>query len=123
MKEILFDNLIKLVFSIATTIIVPMIFAWIKSKCQNEKLRSLLTDVQDAVSASVDYIEQTFVKSMKESGKWDSDAMKVAMSEAAENAMNMLLESSKSMLEQNGVDVREYIVTKIEAYIQSKKVA
>ena len=123
MIEILFDNLIKLVFSIATTIIVPMIFAWIKSKCQNEKLRSLLTDAQDAVSASVDYIEQTFVKSMKESGKWDSDAMKVAMSEAAENAMNMLLESSKSMLEQNGVDVREYIITKIEAYIQSKKVA
>lgn len=123
MKEILFDNLIKLVFSIATTIIVPMIFAWLKSKCQNERIQSLLTDAENAVSASVDYIEQTFVKSMKDSGKWDSDAMKVAMSEATENAVNMLLSSSKDLLERNGVDVREYIVTKIEAYIQSKKVA
>lgn len=123
MKEILFDNLIKLVFSIATTIIVPMIFAWLKSKCQNERIQSLLTDAENAVSASVDYIEQTFVKSMKDSGKWDADAMKVAMSEATENAVNMLLSSSKDLLERNGVDVREYIVTKIEAYIQSKKVA
>lgn len=123
MKEILFDNLIKLVFSIATTIIVPMIFAWLKSKCQNERIQSLLTDAENAVSASVDYIEQTFVRSMKDSGKWDADAMKVAMSEATENAVNMLLSSSKDLLERNGVDVREYIVTKIEAYIQSKKVA
>lgn len=123
MKEILYDNLIKLVFSIATSIIVPMIFSWIKSKCQNERIHSLLTDAESAVSASVDYIEQTFVRSMKESGKWNSDAMKVAISEATENAVNMLLASSKDMLEKNGVDVREYIVTKIEAYIQSKKVS
>lgn len=123
MKETFYDNLIKLIFSIASSIIVPMIFAWIRSKCQNERLRALLTDAENAVSTSVDFIEQTFVKSMKDSGKWDADAMKVAMNEAAENAMNMLLESSKTMLENNGVDIREYIVTKIEAYIQSKKSA
>ena len=121
LTETILNHLIELVFTLISAVIVPAIFAWIKSKIRSEKLAAMLTDVENAVIKSVDYVEQTYVSEMKSSDNWGTDAQKIAMGTAVDNAMRMLLESTKRTILDNGLDIKEYVVSNIEAYIQSKK--
>lgn len=121
LTETILNHLIELVFTIISAFIVPAIFAWIRSKVHNEKLASMLADVENAVIKSVDYVEQTYVTEMKNADSWGTDAQKIAMGTAVDNAMQMLLESTKRMILDNGLDIKEYLISNIEAYIQSKK--
>jgi hypothetical protein len=123
MKETFFTNLIELAFTIASIILVPMISAWLRSKTQNERLKSLISDVENVIKTCVDNTEQVFVKKLKETGAWDKEAQMSVLQNTVTDAISMLLDSSIATLENNNIEIEEYIKSKVEAYIQSKKVA
>ena len=123
MKETFFTNLIELAFTIASIVLVPMISAWLRSKIQNEHLKAMISDVENVIKTCVDNTEQVFVKKLKESGEWTAEAQKAALQNTITDAISMLLDSSKSMLENNEIEIEDYIKAKIEAYIQEKKTA
>jgi hypothetical protein len=122
MKETFFTNLIELAFTIASAILVPMIASWLRSKTQNEKLKSMISDVEHAVKTCVDFTEQTLVQKLKESGEWTADSQKSVLLDTVTDAIDMLLDSTRSTLEANSIDIESFITAKIEAYIQSKKI-
>lgn len=122
MKETFFTNLIELAFTIASAILVPMLASWIRSKTQNEKLRSMISDVEHAVKTCVDFTEQTLVQKLKESGEWTADSQKTVLLDTVTDAIDMLLDSTRATLEANSIDIESFITAKIEAYIQSKKI-
>jgi hypothetical protein len=121
MKETFFTNLIELAFTIASAILVPMLASWLRSKTQNEKLKSMISDVEHAVKTCVDFTEQTLVQKLKESGEWPADSQKSVLLDTVTDAIDMLLDSTRSTLEANSIDIESFITAKIEAYIQSKK--
>lgn len=123
MKDAILENLIELVFTIASAVLVPMLASWLRSKTQNEKLRSMITDIESVVKTAVDYTEQVFVSKLKAAGEWNDSAKEEAKKETAEAVLSMILDSTRDMLEANQIDIEEYISTRIEAYIQSKKAA
>lgn len=122
MKETFFTNLIELAFTIASAILVPMLASWLRSKTQNEKLKSMISDVEHAVKTCVDFTEQTLVQKLKESGEWTADSQKSVLLDTVTDAIDMLLDSTRSTLEANSIDIESFITAKIEAYIQSKKI-
>lgn len=122
MKETFFTNLIELAFTIASVILVPMLSSWLRSKTQNEKLKSMISDVEHAVKTCVDFTEQTLVQKLKESGEWTADSQKTVLLDTVTDAIDMLLDSTRATLEANGIDIESFITAKIEAYIQSKKI-
>ena len=123
MKEIILNHVIDLVFTIISVILVPMLMKWLKSKTQNERLKSMLDDIEVNVQTVVDYMEQTVVQDMKNSKDWNSNTQAQVMRDAVDRILDSILSSTKKTLEDNQIDITDYIASHVEAYIQRKKTA
>lgn len=125
MKEIVLDYLVWFFVSIFTTIItsvlLPALANWLKSKTANESLQSVITDLTTTVQTAVNHYEQTMVVTLKKYGKWDSDAQRNVLESAVEEVIANLLDTTKKALEDNGQDIQNVVTRYIESYIQSQK--
>lgn len=125
MKEIALDYLVWFFISIFTTIItsvlLPTLANWLKSKTANESLQSVITDLTTTVQTAVNHYEQTMVVTLKKYGKWDSDAQCKVLESAVEEVISNLLDTTKKTLEDNGQDIQNVVTRYIESYIQSQK--
>ena len=121
------QKVIELIFTILTTVVVsvllPAVTAWLKSKTNNEKIQSVIADISAAVVTCVDYAEQTIVPVLKEKDEWNSDTQIDVLNTVTSNVMDTLLETTKQIIEKNGINLEELVAQKIEAYILSKKVS
>lgn len=127
MKTTIINHLIELVFTILTTVItavlLPAFVAWLKSKTQNERIQAIISDISAAVATCVDYAEQTLVSSLKSNGEWNEETQADVLVTVVNNVSDILLDSTKQIIETNGIDLENLIVQHIEAYIQSKNAA
>lgn len=121
MKEVLMNHIVDLVFTIVSVILVPMLSAWLKSKTQNERLKSMIEDIEVNVQSCVDYAEQTVVPELKKSGKWDSVTQKTVLTDTVHRICESILDSTKKTLESNKIDIVSYVTSHVEAYIINKK--
>lgn len=121
MKEVLMNHIVDLVFTIVSVILVPMLSAWLKSKTQNERLKSMIEDIEVNVQSCVDYAEQTVVPELKKSGKWDSVSQKTVLTDTVHRICESILDSTKKTLESNKIDIVSYVTSHVEAYIINKK--
>ena len=125
MKEQIITKCIELVFTVLATVIVsvllPAVKAWLQSKTDNERIKSIINDVTSAVATCVDHAEQTMVSTLKAEGKWNPDTQQQVLDTVIENVVNSLLDNTKSIIENNNIDLEALISQHIEAYIQSKK--
>ena len=127
MKAQIISKVIELIFTILTTIVVsvllPAVTAWLKSKTNNEKIQAVIADISAAVVTCVDYAEQTIVPVLKEKGEWNGDTQVEVLDTVTNNVIDTLLETTKQIIEKNGINLEEMVAQKIEAYILSKKVS
>lgn len=125
MKAQIISKVIELIFTILTTVVVsvllPAVTAWLKSKTNNEKIQAVIADISAAVVTCVDYAEQTIVPVLKEKDEWNSDTQVEVLDTVTSNVMDTLLETTKQIIEKNGINLEELVAQKIEAYILSKK--
>lgn len=125
MKEQILNHTIELVFTILTTIVVsvllPAVKAWLQSKTDNERIKSVISDITSAVATCVDHAEQTMVATLKEQDHWDDETKTAVRDAVIENVINSLLDSTKAIIENNGIDLEALIAQHIEAYIINKK--
>lgn len=125
MKDQIITKIIELVFTILTTVVVsillPAFTAWLKSKTQNERIKAIITDVSSAVAVCVDHAEQTIVSTLKEKGEWTSETQSEVLEQVTDNVINTLLDTTKQLIDANGIDLEDLVAKRIEAYIQSKK--
>lgn len=123
MKDVIMNHIIDLVFTLISVVLVPMLASWLKSKTQNERLKSMISDIEVNVQSCVDYMEQTVVKGMKDSGEWTKENQIIVLKDTVDRILDSILDSTKKTLENNQIDIADYVTTKVEAYIQSKKAA
>nr|DAG57658.1 MAG TPA: hypothetical protein [Caudoviricetes sp.] len=104
---------------IATTIVIPALGRWLRSKTNSEIIQYGINELSQTVITSVDYLEQTVVSELKNTEQWNADSQKYVLNMAVNTVINGLTKATKSVLEQGDIDatVKRYI----EAYIQSKK--
>ena len=125
MKEQILNNSIELVFTILTTIVVsvllPAVKAWLQSKTDNERIKSVISDITSAVATCVDHAEQTMVATLKKQDHWDDETKTAVRDTVIENVINSLLDSTKAIIENNDIDIEALIAQHIEAYIINKK--
>lgn len=130
-----FSEMINHTLYIVLTTILPIITAYvvnfIKTKIkesdiiadatQNENITKIietaLSDVMDAVL----YINQIYVDALKSSGKFDKDAQKNAFNRAYVEAMNMISDESKKIIEQVYGSFDKWLKLKIETSVNMAK--
>ena len=73
MNEVVVTKLIECAFTlltiVITSVLLPALTAWLKSKTNNEKLKGMVDDISQTVRTCVDCCEQTTVAALKKSGK------------------------------------------------------
>lgn len=125
MLETIVTSVIGLLFTvlaaIITSILIPALSSWLKSKTENEKLKSAINDITQTVKTSVDYLEQTAVNQLKTDGKWNSDAQVEVLSTAVSEVISNLTSSTAEYVKTEQIDLDGLVTRYIESYIQSKK--
>lgn len=119
------NELIFLIFSILAAVIssvlVPELSSWLKSKTENEKLQAVILDITTTVQTSVNKYEQTAVARLKAAGEWNAESQRAVLESAVNEVITNLLNTTKKTFINNGIEVFDVIERYVEAYIQSKK--
>ena len=130
-----FSEIFNYVLYIVLTVILPVVAKYvvdlIKTKIKesniiadatkNEDLSKIvegaLSDVMDAVL----YINQIYVDSLKSSGRFDKEAQEEAFNRAYIEAMNMISDEKKNVIEQLYGSLDRWLKLKIESYVNMAK--
>ncbi len=130
-----FSEVLNYVLYVVLTVILPVVAKYvvdlIKTKIKesniiadaikNEDLskivESALSDVMDAVL----YINQIYVDSLKSSGKFDKEAQEEAFNRAYTEAMNMISDEAKKVIEQLYGSFDKWLKLKIESSVNMAK--
>ena len=113
--------LCTIITAVTTTILIPSLSKWLKSKTNNEILKGVIDDITQTVQTSVGMFEQTMVKQLKADGKWNAESQSMVLRAAVQETVSNLSSKTIKALNDEKSDVNELIIRYIESYIYSQK--
>ena len=120
----LFEMVIIPLLGIGTIYLINLIKVKIqelKAKKDNDLLHKYLDLLEDTIIQCVLATTQTYVDTLKQQGKFDAEAQKVAFEKTYTNVMNILADEAKEYLENALGDLEAYIYNRIEAGVKVTK--
>ena len=121
-------NIFELVIFPALSAATIYFITWLKAKKQelqkkikNEANKKYTDMLEKTIIDCVLATNQTFVKSLKQSGTFDDAAQKRAFQLTFDSVMGLLTDEAKAYLCEIYADLSAYITTKIEASIKAAK--
>lgn len=130
-----FSELLNYVLYIVLTVILPVVATYVvnlvKAKIKesniiadatkNEDMSNLVKDALSDVMDAVLYVNQVYTDSLKASGKFDEVAQKEAFNRAYVEAMNMISDEAKKVIEQLYGSFDKWLQLKIESSVNMAK--
>lgn len=95
--------------------------AEVKTRIDNNTVNKYIDIAEDAVSTAVVSVTQTYVDSLKASGKFDAEAQKKAFEDAKAKAIAIMGETAKKTIETTYGDLNVWLDNKIEYYVGRNK--
>jgi len=118
------DIIISIISVVVTSVVLPLItlggtklIQLINQKIKDEKTRNILTGLSTIVERAVRSVTQTYVDSLKKSGKFDQKAQQVALTLAKEEVLKELNQETKLFIETNYGSINDFVTTQIESTI------
>lgn len=93
----------------------------ISTKVKSEPAKKVLTLISDIVTDAVICVNETYVDSLKESGKFDKTAQGIALKKARIMVVNQITGDVRDYIIENYGDVETYINAKIEETVEAVK--
>lgn len=128
LNEIL-KNIVYIVITGILPIIVPYIIKLLNAKVdeltaniESEKAKRYIDIIVDAISIAVTSVNQTYVDSLKQAGKFDDESAFTAKKLAMEKARDLISEDSKHFIELAYGDFDKYLENAIESYVRQSKI-
>lgn len=110
-------------------ILTTFLITWIKSKkdalkqrTDNELAKKYLDMLDNTITDCVIAMNQTYVNSLKQQGKFDSEAQKKAFTDVYNKVIAILGQDAIEYLNSAVGDLNEYISSKIEKEVSSNKI-
>lgn len=120
----LFEMVIIPLLGVATVYITWLVKTKInetKTKTDNELLNKYLTMLNETITDCVLATTQTYVDSLKQAGKFDAEAQKIAFEKTYNAVMDILADEAKEYLTATVGDLQVYVNNKIEAEVKVNK--
>lgn len=120
----LFEMVIIPLLGVATVYITWLVKTKInetKTKTDNELLNKYLTMLNETITDCVLATTQTYVDSLKQAGKFDAEAQKIAFEKTYTAVMDILADEAKEYLTTAVGDLQTYVNNKIEAEVKVNK--
>ena len=122
------DILLNVLSVLLTAVIIPLIsiagtqlIKFINSKIKNNELAKQLTTATTIVTNAVRVVFQTYVDTLKKNGSFDKEAQVEALTRAKNIALSQITEDTKSYIEYNYGDFKNWLTIQIEATIDLLK--
>ena len=93
----------------------------LKDKTDNDTFDKYLDMLNSTIAQCVIATTQTYVSSLKQQGKFDEEAQKIAFQKTYENVMSILTAESKYYLQTALGDLEAYVNSRIEAEVALNK--
>ncbi len=130
-----FSEVLNYVLYVVLTVILPVVAKYvvdlIKTKIKesniieeatkNENASNLVKDALSDVMDAVLYVNQVYTESLKASGRFDEKAQKEAFNRAYVEAMNMISDEAKKVIEQLYGSFDKWLKLKIESSVNMAK--
>lgn len=130
-----FNEMLNNILYVVLTTILPIVTTYgvnlIKAKIKeskaieeatkNEDISNLIKDALSDVMDAVRYVNQTFVDSLKKSGKFDEEAWNKAFNLAYTEAMNSISDGAKKAINEMHGSFENWLELKIEASVNMAK--
>lgn len=128
LNEIL-KSIVYIVITGILPIIVPYIIKLLNAKVdeltaniESEKAKRYIDIIVDAISIAVTSVNQTYVDSLKQAGKFDDESAFTAKKLAMEKARDLISTDSKHFIELAYGDFDKYLENAIESYVRQSKI-
>ena len=95
------------------TLITVLINKYVK----NDKLKQILSSLNETIKNAVSEVYQTYVEALKKDGMFDADAQKEALNKALTTIKQNLPVDVMKWLQANYTDIDAYLKSQIEAVI------
>lgn len=115
--ESILTEVILSVLGVVFTALGGLVSYWISKKIKDDKLRGIMTSLNDVVKKATLEVYQTYVETLKEKNMFDREAQKTALSRALQIIETNCTQEVKEWLKSNVSDVQEYLKGLIEAQI------
>lgn len=118
--EILF-SVVGVVLTALASWAVAKITALIDSKVKDGKAKGFLNAALAVITDVVKQTYQTYVESLKATGKFDAVAQKTALEKSVNTIKGLLSEKVQAYIVENYGDLEKWITTQVESSIYSLK--
>ena len=118
--EILF-SVVGVVLTALASWAVAKITALIDSKVKDGKAKGFLNAALAVITDVVKQTYQTYVESLKATGKFDAVAQKTALEKSVNTIKGLLSEKVQAFIVENYGDLEKWITTQVESSIYSLK--
>lgn len=109
------------IFYAIITVVLPLAlklaYQYVSLKVANTEYANAI----DAVYSAVDFVNQTFVDSLKQAGNFDKESQEQAFMKAKEAALYTMEASARKWLEKSVVDIDEWLTVQIESAVKGAK--
>lgn len=109
------------IFYVVLTAAVPLVLRYLWQFCAAKYADSKYSDAINAVFSAVEYVNQTFVDTLKHEGNFDENAKVKAFCNAKDAALEIMSKSTLAWLEKTHADVDEWLTVQIEAAVKAVK--
>ena len=118
MENITINDILYVILTAAVPLVLRYIYQIVSAKVADTEYEKAVS----AVFAAVEYVNQTFVDSLKQSGSFDQEAQKHAFNMAKEAALTSMEAATKKWLEKSFMDLDAWMTVQIESAVKGAKV-
>lgn len=118
MGNITINDILYVILTAAVPLVLRYIYQLVSAKVADTEYEKAVI----AVFSAVEYVNQTFVDSLKQSGSFDQEAQQHAFNMAKEAALTSMEASTKKWLEKSFMDLDAWMTVQIESAVKGAKV-
>ena len=115
--EITINDILYVLLTAAIPLILRYIYQLVSAKVGDSEYQRAV----DAVFSAVEYVNQTFVESLKKSGSFDNEAQQTAFLKAKDAALMTMETSTRKWLEKSFKDIDGWLTVQIESAVKGAK--
>lgn len=117
MENITINDILYMLITVALPLVLRYAFQFVSVKVADTQYANAV----NAVLSAVDYVNQTFVDSLKESGCFDKEAQELALQKAKDAALETMEAGTRKWLEKSYIDLDNWLTVQIESAVKSAK--
>jgi hypothetical protein len=117
MENITINDILYTVLTFTIPLLLRFAYRYFSAKYADSKYATAMNCVFNAV----EYVNQTFVDTLKQHGNFDEQAQIDAMNKAKDAALEIMDASTRYWLEKSFVDLDEWLSIQIESAVKASK--